>query len=505
MADKLTSSDINEITTQSDLISKSVRDNFTNLKNKNNELVDEIAAAAIGTTNAETTAARPYHTNLKERLDSIWSGNYPYMKTGGAVTASAPAAMTVEISAGEAKINGIDIKWVASTSGTITAPLTNNRFDVVVAQTDSTLTVVTGAEGANPTLPAVSSTQRALAIITLTPATATITASELKDARNQGCIYWHNGIQRYAWKIQDVIDSSGSGDVYIGKGNYYETLVWASTTRFIFEHQAFLRNPVGGAVIDLTTVDISAHVDASIDHFDGLNSSETYDFNDSIKVDTINEHTSAAGVTIDSVVLKDNDITATSGTITTVDGTKCSYTTGEFDTITDFASTGAPDFTQGVNTNTINELSSPGATGVTIDGVVLKDSEVNTDVINEESGSGNGVTIDSVVLKDNGINTNNINLRHKHVVSGTWDMDTTGAITVSHGLTAANIRGIDVMINSNSAEIYPLDYAADGWWHLNSAGTGVVLARLVAGLFDSSGFSGTSVNPRAELLITYEV
>lgn len=44
------------------------------------------------------------------------------------------------------------------------------------------------------------------------------------------------------------------------------------------------------------------------------------------------------------------------------------------------------------------------ATGVTIDGVLLKDSQVTTDVINEKTGAA-GVTIDSVLLKDNTVLT----------------------------------------------------------------------------------------------------
>lgn len=50
--------------------------------------------------------------------------------------------------------------------------------------------------------------------------------------------------------------------------------------------------------------------------------------------------------------------------------------------------------------DTISEATS--AAGVTIDGVLLKDSAVSVDTISEKTG-GSGVTIDGVVLKDNGI------------------------------------------------------------------------------------------------------
>lgn len=73
---------------------------------------------------------------------------------------------------------------------------------------------------------------------------------------------------------------------------------------------------------------------------------------------TISESTTAAGVSVDGVLLKDSQ----------------------------------------VNTNQINELTA--TSGVTIDGVLLKDSQVNTNQINELTASA-GVTIDGVLLKDN--------------------------------------------------------------------------------------------------------
>lgn len=76
--------------------------------------------------------------------------------------------------------------------------------------------------------------------------------------------------------------------------------------------------------------------------------------------DTISEATSAAGVTIDGVLLKDS----------------------------------------AVSTDTISEKT--GGSGVTVDGVLLKDSAVSTDTISEKTSAA-GVTIDGVVLKDSGI------------------------------------------------------------------------------------------------------
>jgi hypothetical protein len=105
-----------------------------------------------------------------------------------------------------------------------------------------------------------------------------------------------------------------------------------------------------------------------------------------LHVDTINEDTAAAGVTIDGVKLKDsepycdviNEKTGAAGV--TIDGVKLKDSQPYCDVI--------------------NEKT--GAAGVTIDGVKLKDSEVTTDVINEKTGAA-GVTIDGTLIKDNGL------------------------------------------------------------------------------------------------------
>ena len=225
MASKLNASNVSRIGIQENVDSIPLDDNFQALKDKTNELVDEISAVSIGTTNAETTDARPYHTNLKNRLDSIWSGQANYIKEGGAVVISS-TGINAEASAGQAKINGIDVKWDAYTSGNISlAGAGDERFDVVVVKSDSTLAVVTGTPHASdPVLPAVSSTQKALAVLVVTDASITVGW----DARNQGCWYYYQGRWAYEWYIQTAIDNIEADTVaaymLIGDGRYYETL-----------------------------------------------------------------------------------------------------------------------------------------------------------------------------------------------------------------------------------------------------------------------------------------
>lgn len=319
MASKLTSADISEITRQSDVISKNLRDNFTNIKNKTNELIDDLAAVSIGTTNAETTAARPYHTSLKERLDSNWSGQHPYVKSGGLVEQQTVPNMTVSISAGEAKINGIDVKWTDSNTGTITAPTTNDRIDIIAVQSDSTIVVVTGSESANPQLPDISSTQRALSFIYLENTTASITSTEITDCRDQGCYYFFEGKQYYQFKIQDAIDDlSNGGTIIINNGTYYESLTYDDNQIYVFSGGSILKNPTGGATINFEDIDLSTYTNTVIKWNNGASYSDGKIYTDNLYVDTISEKTSANGVSIDGALIKDSgaqfdDIESVSG------------------------------------------------------------------------------------------------------------------------------------------------------------------------------------------------
>jgi len=236
MASKLTSNDSPVPGYQSDVTSKTISDATTNHKNKINELVDEIAAAAIGTTNAETTAARPYNTNLKERLDQIWDGQYNFASSGGIVTINAGDTQKVDVTAFTGTIDGIQVDVSAATSATVAFTISDTRYDVVVANSDSTFTVVTGIADADPVLPAVAGTRKALWVLLV--GTATVALSH--DARDQGCRFNDEGKIAYGWKIQDAIDAITTGTIFIGKGKYYEEadLSGKSNIELVYENGA---------------------------------------------------------------------------------------------------------------------------------------------------------------------------------------------------------------------------------------------------------------------------
>ena len=113
--------------------------------------------------------------------------------------------------------------------------------------------------------------------------------------------------------------------------------------------------------------------------------------------------------------------------------------------------------TTGIKADVIAE--STAATGVTIDGVKLKDSEVTTDVINEKT-SATGVTIDSVVLKDGGVTSSGVSVR----AGG----DKTLAIVVPDANTtilAANSGKTHYVANVSADRTFTLPSAAAGLYY----------------------------------------
>ncbi len=139
----------------------------------------------------------------------------------------------------------------------------------------------------------------------------------------------------------------------------------------------------------------------------------------SFRTDQITESTADAGVTIDSVVLKNGDVTAqavqTTGSVLTDvidESTAATGVTIDSVLLKDNAVTAATlTANTSVVTDTISEKTA--ATGVTIDSVLLKDNTVtaailqaNTNLLTDnivETTLDNGVNIDGVLLKDNGI------------------------------------------------------------------------------------------------------
>jgi hypothetical protein len=276
---KITPALKNEITRQSDVTSKPLRDNFTNFANAINDNQDQIDAISTAASDNEVVIARGAdHATLTSRLDSMWSGQPNYLKFGGVVTINGGDPQKVDVTAGEARVDGSDIIWSSDTSETIPFTSANTRFDVVVVNSATTtgglhLEIVRGAESATPVLPAIAVTQKPLWVLTI--GTASVALGW--DARDQGCFYFDEGRWYYEWKIQDAIDALATGgDIRIGRGTYYETLTYDDNQTLTFEGGTTLKN-AGGTTIVLGDVDLSGNTDTKILYDGGFNFKGAYD------------------------------------------------------------------------------------------------------------------------------------------------------------------------------------------------------------------------------------
>jgi len=140
-------------------------------------------------------------------------------------------------------------------------------------------------------------------------------------------------------------------------------------------------------------------------------------------------------------------------------------------------------------------------------------SGLSTDDIVERTGA-EGVTIDGVLLKDSGIKTDsngtNEVIRTKVLDIDDWDMSAatgTGTITVTHGLTLAKIRQVNALIRRDDDASYfsfLLGESVTEQNNIQALASNIQLTRAVGGQFDNVNFNSTSFN-RGWITITYAV
>lgn len=176
---------LNQITFQSSLRSKPVRENFTDTENALNDLQSQINALATPPAGTEVTNARDNHTVLRDRLRSGFSVLDRYMVSGGLVSEDTGLNMKVKVALGEAVVAGVGCIWAAQTSGTITPHATLDRWDTVVVNSDNSISIVSGTAAASPVLPTIASTQKKLAHILITAAMSAIVDADIIDARTE--------------------------------------------------------------------------------------------------------------------------------------------------------------------------------------------------------------------------------------------------------------------------------------------------------------------------------
>jgi len=90
-------------------------------------------------------------------------------------------------------------------------------------------------------------------------------------------------------------------------------------------------------------------------------------------------------------------------------------------------------------------------------------------------------------------------VRKRIIEIGDWNMDSTPSLTIAHGVTVSNIRGLSVLIRSDPGTGYRNLY--DGGY-ATVANTNIYLVRTESGIFDSDGYDSTSFN-RGYITIEY--
>ena len=144
-----------------------------------------------------------------------------------------------------------------------------------------------------------------------------------------------------------------------------------------------------------------------------------------------------------------------------------------------------------VTTDTINEKTA--AAGVTVDGVLLKDSAVNTDTINEKTSAA-GVTIDGVLLKDSAVTTDTINEKTSGAgvtIDSVLIKDGTVAMASPFAMRNKIINGaMQIDQRSNGASLTAANgvYSLDRWFTWASQSSKYTVQQNAGGVTPPTGF-----------------
>lgn len=158
------------------------------------------------------------------------------------------------------------------------------------------------------------------------------------------------------------------------------------------------------------------------------------------------------------------------------------------------------------------------ATSPTLTTPIIGDFSTATHTHANAAGGGNTLTIPTIADFTNATHNHSSNatggatlgassLRFKEVDIGDWNMSVTTNVNVAHGLTHANIRGVQVLIREDAGTlIYPIDYSTDGLVVAGSVSfpdtTNVNVRRITGGFFDNASYDATSFN-RGYIILWY--
>jgi hypothetical protein len=116
-----------------------------------------------------------------------------------------------------------------------------------------------------------------------------------------------------------------------------------------------------------------------------------------------------------------------------------------------------------------------------------------------KTSAGGGLDLATVngPLVTTGPVNSNVKLNTKVLEIGDWNMDSTGAIGIAHGLTKTKIRpSVSVLIRADDGDLYGFnaDVNATSQTYYSITDTQVFLARGIGSFFDSTSYDATSFN-----------
>ena len=224
-----------------------------------------------------------------------------------------------------------------------------------------------------------------------------------------------------------------------------------------------------------------------------------------LSTDTISEKTSGTGVTIDSVLLKDNNVTAH-----TINAQN--YSVGGTNFISASRQGNFRDLEVKDNANNSTILLSGGTSGVS-GGDISITGTLSTDTISEKT-SGSGVTIDSVLLKDGDISAGSLTLTGDLSISGTTTTINSTTVAVADSMFKYakdnTTNNLDIgfygqYVDSSTTKYSGMYYSAsDSKFHIfkdqqaeptttvNTSGTGYTKGDLVCGNIDITTLTANS-------------
>lgn len=166
-------------------------------------------------------------SNYKTYID----GNFAALSKVGndyAPYETSPTTMTIKIAAGRFQTGSTLVENSEQTTGTITAPSSNPRIDLVhIDSTTGTIGVTTGSEAASPSRPSLPTGKIPIAEIWLTTSTTSITNSDITDIRPlnnvSAGILWSDAVDSDVIPDTDSSRDLGSSSKYFAEA-YIDTL-----------------------------------------------------------------------------------------------------------------------------------------------------------------------------------------------------------------------------------------------------------------------------------------